>query len=153
MTLKKVANNSNKRSSLEFEIWVGPYKIGTLALPCRFPLCVNWRVRFCLSADRGSCSFGEVETQWTERRGECSHVTAAAACGEFSHYGGGVSRADGLSLPLWCLFCVLREGVFIFYFYTFTNNSSITFDPDGSRVNRLSHGGPRRGFVRPAKRG
>lgn len=34
----------------------------------------------------------------------------------FPHYGGRASRADGLSLPLRCLFCVLREG-FCFYFF------------------------------------
>lgn len=33
----------------------------------------------------------------------------------FPHYGGGASRADGLSLPLCSVFCVLREGVGLFF--------------------------------------
>lgn len=74
----------------------------------------------------------------------------------FPHYGGGASRADGLSLPLCSVFCVLREWATFYFFlkisFTFSDNTSVSFQ-DCTRAGRQSHGRPRRGFVRPAKRG
>lgn len=96
-------------------------------------LCLNRRMRWI-----------HTQSRWMQSRDRGSPLVS------FFHYGGAVSRADGLSLPHRCLFCVLREG---FLLFTFSNAPLVSCRLEDTHIYRRSHGRPRRGFVRPAKRG
>ena len=89
-----------------------------------------------------------------QRTGEVNAVTwLLVAVGEFSPLWRRGQPCGWTVSPTLMLVLCLKGGRFNFCFLTLLRDSPACFRLDCPRVSRRSHGRPRRGFVRPAKRG